>query len=106
MIDSYPESAVKIMQDVFNQALGKMGTLGALVCDPADLSCGKVDVSAVAERIIKHELRESFDAYLCKVKNGKVKNLRELVRQVAFHTVGNVLWSTILMRRTDDQVQR
>jgi hypothetical protein len=89
-IDSYPESAVKIMQDVFNQALDKMGTLGALVEDPAELPCRKVDVPAVAGRIIKHELRELFDGYLCKVKTGKVKTLGEIVRQVTLRADGQV----------------
>ena len=61
-----------------------MITLGAFIQDPADLPCGKVDVSTLAGKIIKHEVRELFDAYLSQVEECRVKDLGELVRQVAF----------------------
>jgi hypothetical protein len=76
----HDEREIKTIRKAFDLAIDKMCTLGAHIEDPADLPCGIVDVSFIGEKIIEHEMRELFDAYLSSMANLKVKNLGEIVK--------------------------
>ncbi|KAI5453075.1 hypothetical protein NCC49_006104 [Naganishia albida] len=76
----HPESEVKAMQNVFDEALCKMHALGALLQDPTDLKCGPVDVWGLSVVMTDHELRELFRGYISTLDNCKVESLSDLIR--------------------------